>query len=808
MLVSHLKIAARNLRRQRGYALINVLGLALGIACCLLILLYVRDELSYDAHYPDVDRTYRVAVEGSVAGNTFEQAVSSAPMAAALMREFPEIEMATRFRSYGYPVFRYGEKAFSEEKIYWADSTFFDVFPRPFLAGDAASALNRPETIVLTESMARKYFGTADPIGKRLNADNRRDYVVTGVIPDFPANGHFHFDAVAALISYKEDADNNRWVSHNFYTYFRVRPDADITALQTKVNGLVPRYVGPQIEAVTGVPFAELGNAGGYLRYRLQPIGDIHLHSDLDYEIESNGDITYIYLFAAVAIGILLIACINYMNLATARSANRAREVGIRKTLGSNRRQLIRQFLTESVLMSLLAFLLAVLLVWMLLPVFNTISGKTIDFARFGHPLTLAAILAFAALVGILAGSYPAFFLAAFPPVTTLKGGVTTRKGSPLLRSALVVFQFAISVGLIIGTFVVADQMDYIRNKRLGFTTEQVLVIHKTDDIGDQIFPFRDQLRQMPAVRQVSSSTTLPGLAFGSTVFRLQEAGGEASQLLWTANTDHYFADVFDIELRHGRYFDPTRPADTAAVIINETAMRMLGGTNPIGQTLLMLGPTADQNVPLRIIGVTRDFHFESLHQTIRPLAILPFGKVYQGRYLSVRLAATDLPRSLAEMETVWKRFAGGQAFEYTFFDEDFAQLYAGEMRTGTLLTAFAAVAIFIACLGLFGLASFITLQRTKEIGIRKVLGATVPQVVVMLGKEFARWVVVANLIAWPVAWWVMHRWLEGFAYRTAIRWEIFLAAALLALLTAILTVSYQTIRAALINPAKSIRYE
>lgn len=804
-----MKIAFRNLIRQKGYSFINIAGLAIGVTCCILILLYVVDELSYDRYNEKADRIYRVGVKGIVGNHEFNQVITAAPMAAALVRDYPEVIEATRFATFGYPVVRYKDKVFSEEKFYWGDSTFFEVFSIPFWEGDPKTALTKPNTVVITRAMAEKYFGDEDPMGKLLNTDNRRDYLVTGVIENIPQNSHFHFDFMASLESY-ETSRQQIWLSHNYYTYIVLREGASPENLEAKFPDLVRKYVGPQLQEAAGISYDQMVESGGAFGYFLQPLTDIHLHSDLDYEIEPNGNVAYIYIFSVIAFAILLIACINFMNLATARSANRAKEVGIRKTVGSSRQQLVQQFLAETVFMAVLAIILALFLVEFFLPLFNNLSGKNLYLHYFDNFVTIPMLVGLALFVGLLAGIYPAFFLAAFRPVSVLKGGGLQRTNgrSPLLRSGLVVFQFTISVTLFIGTFVVYDQLNYIQNKKLGFNKEQIVVVEKTDDLFERIVPFMDELRQYANIISVSNMSTLPGKNFGSSAFRLAGASGEQTHVLWTMRSDYDFAKTYEIEMAAGRFFSPDWGTDSSALVLNETAVKELGLTGAVGKDLVQLGRSPEEAQTYKIIGVMKDFHFESLHQKIRPMTIRLFGADNRGRYLSVRVRPDDIRNTLAFLDKTWKKYAHDQAFEYVFFDQEFAKLYEAEQRTSKILTVFSVLAILIAGLGLFGLASFITEHRTKEIGIRKVLGASITNVVLLLSKQFTKWVLFASLIAWPVAYFVMNKWLESFAYRTHIHVQIFVLSALAALVIALITVSYQTVKAALANPVTSLRYE
>ncbi len=810
MLQNYFKIAFRNLLRHKGYSLINITGFALGIACCILIMLNVLDELSYDRFNEKSDRTHRVALSGRVGGNDFDIAVSCAPIGFTLVREFPEVEQATRIRNTGFPVIRYEDKVFSEERFWGGDSTFFDVFTTKFIAGTPEDALTKPNTVVLTQSTAQKYFGDENPMGKILNADNRTDWEVTGIVEDFPANSHFHFDFMGSLTT-NGDSRSTIWLSNNYYTYIVLKEGAIPEQVEAKFPNLIKKYVGPQIQKIMGASLEDLFAAGGAYGYFLQPLNDIHLNSDLDNEIEPNGDGGYVLLFMLIAFGILLIACINFMNLATARSANRSKEVGIRKTLGSNKLQLIRQFLAETVFLTFISIVLAFIFVYIFLPGFNQMAGKQLSFAIFDVWYFVPAILGFTFLVGLVAGSYPAFFLAAFEPVKVLKGSLSSadKSGSPTLRGILVVFQFAISIILLIGTMVVNDQLNYVQNKKLGFNKEQVVVVKKTDDIGRQIDVFIETLHRNSNIISAANSSTLPGKNFNTNIHNLPGSAGEEAYLIHEMRADVGFIETYQSEVAQGRYFSKDFATDSTGIVINETAANLLGfGDDAIGKIINEMGNRPENQTSLTVVGVLKDLHFEFLHQKIRPMAIKLFRKNGFGRYVSVRVAPDNVKETLAYIKETWHQFAGAQAFEYAFFDQDFAKLYESEATTQRIMTLFATLAVIIACLGLLGLASFIAEQRTKEIGIRKVLGASVAKIVFLLSRQFTKWVVVANIISWPIAYFLMNSWLENFAYRTNLELTSFILAGCAALFIALLTVGYQTVKAAYRNPVDSLHYE
>lgn len=805
MLKNYLLITLRTLRKQAGYAAINVSGLAVGLACCLIIFLFVRHEFSYDRHHEKAERIYRIGFDARIGDASFHAAVSPTLMAETLLRDFPEVEQTTRLFAFsGNVSVRHEDRRFVEKGFLFADSTIFDVFTFPFVQGDSRKALTEPYTVVLTEATAEKYFGAGDPVGQTL-AINDDDYRVTGVIEGVPDASHFHFDMLGSMESNQGGLSNTTWVSNNFYTYLVLPPGYDAQVFEDKLSELVENYVGPVAQEIFGASYEEFMAASGF-RYFIQPLTDIHLHSDLDYEIEPNGNIAYVYALVAIAVLILLIACINFMNLATARSAGRAREVGIRKSLGSERGQLIRQFLFEAICMSTLALVLALALVQFVLPLFNHLADTSLNNAFLSEPFLLIVLLVLALIVGVLAGSYPAFFLSSFRPAQVLKGKVQQGASGTLLRNGLVVFQFAISIALMVCTGVVFNQIRYVQDKNLGFDEERVVVLERAGVLGEQNDAFRQQLLLLPAVEQVSFAAHLPGRLVGDNAYHREGASTEELESLRAMFADHDFVETLGMRLVAGRSFSRDRAADSAAVILNQAAVQRLGWTeDPVGKVITQPALTGEEPDYYTVIGVVENFHFESLHEQIDPVIIHLSDFI---RYATVRIAPGDLPNTLASIEQTWNAFIPEAPFEYAFLDQDFDAMYAADRQTGRLFTAFALLAIFIACLGLFGLASYLIQQRTKEVGVRKVLGATVPGIVGLLSKDFARLVLVANLIAWPMAYFAMRAWLANFAYHVEMGVGLFVLAAGMALAIALLTVSYQSIRAATADPVKSLRYE
>jgi len=808
MLKSYLKTALRNLKNQWSYSLINVSGLAIGMVCCFLILLFVKDELSYDKYHEKSDRIYRVVVKGRIGNDDLNMVFSCAPMAQAILSDFPEVEQAARLRQrWNEVLVRYEDKIFNESRIYFADSTVFDVFTIPFIQGDPKTALTLSNSVVLTQSIAQKYFGDENPLGKIFTVEGTTEFRVTGVAEDMPHNSHFHFNFLTSL-STSSDSRSTIWLNNNYYTYIVLPENYPQEQLEAKFPDMVLKYVGPQAQAALGISVDEFFASGQSYGYFLQPLTDIHLHSDLDFEMEPNGNILYVYIFSVIAVFIILIACINFMNLATARSGSRAKEVGIRKVVGSYRSQLVRQFLSESVLLSLIAFLLAGILVEVLLPYFNNLSGKQLTSAYFSSWFILPGFFAVALFVGILSGSYPAFFLAAFKPVNVLKGNLKTGMRGSLLRSILVVFQFSISIILFIGTIIIYNQLEYVNSKDLGFDKNNVVVIQRAWALGQQVEAFKNEVVQHTGVINLSVSNSLPGRNLGNSVYQAEGAPSGEIFTLWNFRADYDFLETLRLEMAEGRYYERNMSTDSSsAVVLNESAVAALGLSEPVGKNVIAVAPTPDRNEIYTVIGVVKNFHFESLHQEVRPLAIriLPRGG---GSYLSVRVRAEDEAEMLSFLEEKWKSFVPGQPFEYFFLDEQFDSLYRTEQRTGQLVTTLSILAIFIASLGLFGLASFTSEQRTKEIGIRKTFGASVPNITIRLVKEFTKWVVVASVLAGPISYLIMKNWLENFAYRVPIGIWVFLFSAVLAFVIAVITVSYQSIKAAVANPVNSLRYE
>ncbi len=809
MLTNYLKIAWRNLLRNKAFSAINIVGLAIGLATCLLISLFVLDELSYDRFNEKADRIVRVIFRGTMNGGQIAEATVMAPTAQTLKANYPEIQAVTRLRRGGSALFSYKDKTFKEDAVAFVDSTFFDVFTLPFRAGNPRTALTRPNTVVITQPVAQKYFGTDDPIGKVLRIKGESTtYTVTGLIDAMPSNAHFHIDFLLSMANSPE-ATSTSWMASNFYTYLVLPEGYDYKRLEAKLPQIVSTYMGPQLQQAFGMSMAQFRQKGNSVGLFLQPLTDIHLHSSLTSEIEPAGNIQYVYIFGATALFMLLIACINFMNLSTAGATKRAREVGIRKVMGSLKQALVSQFLIESILLTTIAMVLALGLIWTVLPAFNELAGKALTLRYEQLPAMVTGLLLFGFLIGVLAGSYPAFFLSSFKPITVLKGGNVSKmvgRSGVGLRGGLVVFQFFMSSLLIIGTTVVYQQLSYIQHKKLGYDREQVLILPQAWQLGQQQAVLRDQLLRDSRIANASLSSYLPAGPSDSNNFIVYADNNDA-QLTKTLcyTVDYRYLATMGMQLVTGRAFSPQYGTDSSAIVLNETAAKALGwGDKAIGHTITH--PDNDGTAKTyTVIGIVRDFHFRSLHETISPL-LMTLGQ--GGGNLIVKTKPGDITGLLANLKQQWATLLPDEPFVYSFLDENFNKTYLAEQKTGQILGLFAGLTIFVACLGLFGLATFTAQQRTKEIGVRKVLGASVTSIVALLSRDFLKLVLIAIVLASPIAYYAMQQWLQDFAYKITIEWWVFALAGLLAIGIALLTVSFQSIRAALVNPVKSLRSE
>ena len=817
MFKNYFKVAFRNLLKRKGFSLINILGLATGMAVCLLIVLFIQSELSFDRHNEKAKDIYRVVLERSYPGRSTSYSIIPQSIGAAIKAEYPEVLESTRlFNLSGNGNFflRIGEKTFEEKRVLAADSNFFRVFTCKMINGNAATALEKPNTVVLNESTAKRYFGTSNAVGKTFETDGNDttlSYLVTGVVADWPDNSHFVFDMLISTNSFQFTRRPN-YTGFAAHTYLLLNPKSSYTALEAKFPDVIKKYVSPEINKVFNQSWEDFQKAGNGYRYYLQPLTRIHLVSDLEAELRPNGSMAAVYIFAIVAVFILFLACINFINLSTARSVERAKEVGIRKTFGSEKRSLISQFLIESVLVSLLSMLLAFVLIILLIPAFNTISGKELTLSYFLQPSWILLLIAFVFMTGLVAGLYPAFVLSSFNPIMVLKGRFRSNRYGLALRNGLVVFQFAISVVLIIATIVVNSQMKYMLGNKLGFKKDHVIVVERTDLVNNQFAAFKNELLGISGVESASGTNTMPGNQnfFGTT---WQQVGSKSPMTGRGMVVDEDYNKTLGIELKEGRFFSKEFSTDTLSVVLNEKAVHELGLAKAIGSQLT--SPTDFFNGPggavytYTVIGVVKDFHYHSLHEPISPLVIIN-SKRFGGRsgLMALRISGDNFTSSLARIESVWKKFVKEKPFNYYFLDRSLADQYKAEQTTQRIFTIFSGLAIFIACIGLLGLAAYATQQRTREISIRKVLGASESSIVAMLSKDFVKLVLISSAIAFPVAWWGMNKWLQDFAYRVNVGWWIFIAAGVAALLIALFTVSTQALKAAFTNPVKNLRAE
>jgi putative ABC transport system permease protein len=805
MLSNYFKIAFRNLWRNKAFSAINIFGLAIGIATCLVILMFVQNELSYDRFNKKADRTARIIFVGEVQGEKMKEASVMPPVAKTLLSDYPEVEEATRLKNAGSPIINYADKSFREGSVAFVDSNFLSVFTLPLIAGDSRTALLEPNTVVITKATAKKYFGDEEAIGKVLFFKEwNSNFKVTGVMEKIPVNSHFHFDFFASMSGF-EEAKSSSWMSSNFYTYLVLRKGADYKQLQSKLPGLVSKYIGPQMQQAMGLTLEQFRKNGSDIGFMLEPLTSIHLKSDTTSELEPRGDIRYVYIFSAIALFMLLIACINFMNLSTASAAKRAREVGIRKVMGSVKLQLVKQFLIESMLITIIALLIALAIAQSVLPLFNNITGKALSLNFAENTWLLPSLLLLGLITGFIAGSYPAFFLSSFNPATVLKGKLVAGKKTGWLRSGLVVFQFCISIVLIVGTAVVYLQLSYIQNKNLGYEKERVLILPETYLLGQKEAILKQKIKADTRVLNVTSSGYLPaGPSNGNNFFiYAQEEASQIKTLRYDVE-DNYIPTL-GMEIVYGRNFSPEFATDSSGIILNETAARALGwDKNAIGQTVKRRENNGAE-MTYNVIGVVKDFHFKSLHERISPL-VMTLSK--NSGTLIIKTKSAEVGGLLATLKNEWDNLNPETPFSYSFLDERFDATYREDKNTGMMLGIFAGLTIFVACLGLFGLATFTANQRTKEIGIRKVLGASVTGIVSLLSTDFLKLVCIAFVVAVPVAWLIMNRWLQDFAYRIDIPWQAFVVAALAAISITLITVSYQAIKSALANPVKSLRSE
>ncbi|OWW26404.1 cell division protein FtsX [Zobellia sp. OII3] len=811
MFKTYLKIAWRSLKKQAFFTSLNIFGLAIGMAGALLISLYIYEELSYDKMFPDAERIYRVNNDIKFGGDERQFAVTPAPMAEALKSDFSEIEVVTRFRTRGSALVRKANDLANvkEEHTTYVDPSFFEMFGVTLLAGDVGAALKDPNTLVLTRTAAEKHFPIDNAVGQNMVLNNEENYTIVGVIEDFPQNsflrGYTVFEAMAGY----EDAVVGNWGSNNYQTFIKLLPTVNADQIQEQLRGFLGKYVIPGVQQfMPGITEEQFKAAGNHLIYSTIPLTDIHLNSHRVAEMSANNDIQSIYILSFIAVFLLVLASVNFMNLSTAHSLKRAKEVGVRKTLGSNKRDLVRQFLVESGLVSFLALVLALVLARVALPFFNTLADKNISIP-FQNPVFWLILLASGIVLGLFSGSYPAFFMSRFMPATVLKGSGERSVRGGEIRNSLVVFQFAISVFLIVSTLVVYQQLKYIQGKDLGFSKDQVLIVNDVYTAGDKVSSLKEQVKQLSFVENVTLSSYFPTPSSRSDTTFLPDSGEtsvESSINMQTWDVDYDYVSTMDFELVAGRDFDRSYGNDSTAIILNETATRIMN-LSPQEALGKRYTPDFDSDTPTyyTVVGVLKDFHIASLKEDIDAVSLHLGGEAYA---MAVKIKPGDFTNAIAQIEGIWNTIVPGEPFDYYFMEDAFNDIYASEQRLGDIFIIFTVLSLLIACLGLFGLAAFNAQKRTKEIGIRKVLGASVGQVAYGLTVDFLKLVGLAILVALPLGWYAMNRWLEDFSYRIDIPWWVFGLAAFLAVLISVITVSYQSIRAAVANPVTSLRTE
>ncbi|MES2063898.1 MAG: ABC transporter permease [Bacteroidota bacterium] len=807
MFKNYIKTAFRSLYKNKGFTAINILGLALGLTTCLLIVLYVVDELSYDHYNVNHERIYRVNEDLKLGDNKVDYAVCMPPLAKTLKAEYPYVEDAVRLKNAGSFHVKKGDESILENRMIYADASIFNVFTLPMISGNSALALIEPNSVVITETMAKKYFKNANAIGEIMTFNNNWNLKVTGVIRDVPKQSHFSYDFFISM-STVPDSRSNEWLRSDYNTYVLLKDKSYANQLNAAFPAFLQKFSGSQMQSELNMSYDQFEKNGSYFRLNLIALDDIHLKSNRSGELGPNGTTQYVYIFSAIALFILLIACVNFMNLSTARSANRAREVGVRKVLGSSRQHLIFQFLAESVMVTLFATIIAVLAAAVLLPAFNQIAGKDIVLTVQSLKWLAPSVFAIVIVVGTLAGSYPAFFLSGFQPIAVLKGKLSAGFKGSFLRSFLVVFQFSISILLIVGTLVIYNQLNFIQTKNLGYNRNQVLIVQNLGELGNQASVFKQELSRLPGVSNSTMTGFLPTSNWKNTRIFFKDATLNQKQSLFpqTWEVDADWIPTLDMKIVQGRNFSKNVSTDSSAIVINEAAAKFLGYKNAINQQLYQSlgGKTEISNTVIyHVIGVVKDFHFNSLREKIEPV-ILKMGQ--NNGALSIRLNASNLPALMAQIKAKWAGLSPNVQINYSFMDQDFDAAYRSEQRIGKIFVIFTTLAIVIACLGLFGLAAYAAEQRTKEIGIRKVLGADVSAIVAMLSKDFVKLVLLSIIIASPLAWFLMNKWLQDFAYRINIHWWVIAIAGTGALVIAIITISFQSFKAALANPVNSLK--
>jgi len=809
MIRNYIKTAFRSLLKNKGFTVLNVLGLSLGLASCLLIIFYVVDELSYDRYNTKADRIYRVNEDLRLGDNNVLYAVAMPPLAQALKSDFPYVEDAVRLKNAGSRHVKKDGVNILENRMVYAAPSLFNVFTLPMISGSPQSALAAPNSVVITETTAKKYFSNIDVVGKMLTFDDNNFFKITGVIKDIPQQSHFNFDFFISMSTFP-DSRSTEWLRSDYNTYVLFKEAADHKKLAAALPAFLNKYSGPQMQSQLKMSMDAFEKSGSFFRLNLTRLTDIHLWSNRTGELGPNSTAQYVYIFSAIALFILLIACVNFMNLSTARSSNRAREVGVRKVLGSSRKHLVFQFLIESILVTFAAAFIAFVVALSLIPAFNQLAGKNIVVNAHTLNWLVPAMLIIVFSVGALAGSYPAFFLSAFQPINVLKGKLSAGFKGGGLRNVLVVLQFSISIFLIVGTLVIYNQLNYIQSRDLGYDRNQVLIVQNSFELNNQAGTFKQEVKQLPGVVNATMTGFLPTSNQKNTSIFFKDAAFDQKKALFpqTWEVDEDYVNTLGMKMASGRSFSSQMLTDSSGIIINEAAAKFLGLNDPINKPLYRSnGGKQDisNSKTYHIIGVVKDFNFSSLRDVISPMVLV---LTHNTGAVSIRVNTKNLPALMSQIKDKWKQLSPNVQMNYSFMDQDFDAAYRTEQRTGTIFIVFTSLAIIIACLGLFGLAAYAAEQRTKEIGIRKVLGASVSAIAGMLSFDFIKLVLIAILISLPAGWYLMNKWLQDFAYRVNIQWWVLALAGAAAILIAFITISFQSIKAALSNPVESLRSE
>jgi putative ABC transport system permease protein len=806
MLNNLIKHSLRSFKRQRGYIIINVIGLSVGIACSLLIALYVINEASYDKYNVKKDRIYRAILNGKLGGQEVTMSTSAAIMGPTMVKEFPEVEDFLRMSGAGPTIVEYNNQTFTEDHLIEVDSSFFNFFSIPVLKGDPKNLLNAPHKAVLSESTAKKIFGDVNPIDKtiKIGSDTVR-FIISGVMSDIPGNSHFEANILTSFMT-NPRSKNPVWLNNSFSTYFLLKPNTSYLRIDEKLPELLKKYVGPEVQKYLGVSVDDFEKQGNKYRFYLQNLKDIHLDTSIQQEFKAASDPKFLIIFGSIAVLIVLIAAINFMNLSTAQSSRRAKEVGIKKIGGSSRGMLITQFLSESFILSFVSLVLALGIIKITLPYFNNLLGASLELRLFASWYNIPLLLIFTVIVGFLAGSYPALFLSSFNPYEVLKGSVKNSMKNGRLRRVLVVFQFAVSILLIIGTMVMYRQISFMLNKNVGFNKEQLIVINRADALGTKMKSFKDAVKNIPGVVNITSSTSVPNRVNNTNGYRI-EGRNDESFLVVTNWVDYNFLDTYGITLASGRFFNESYTTDKDACLVNESTVKNFGITD-LQKTRFMEPGDSGKMSYLPILGVVKNFNFVSLRNPIDPYMFKFQNDGMLWGYITVRLTARNYSKTITEIESKWKEFVQNNPLQYYFLDADFEKMYVQEKQNAQMAVIFSFLAIFIAALGLFGLTSFTVEQRTKEIGVRKAMGSSITGIYVVVSREIIVLVSVSALIAWPLIYYIAHKWLQNFYYRINLGVFIFIAGLSIALGIALLTISYRILKAAMINPAQSLKYE